>query len=159
MSKLDNKIYSEINIGDSAQYTRTLTEEDVLLFAQVSGDINPVHLDEDFAKSTPFGGRIAHGIWSASLVSAAIATELPGPGSIYLGQNLKFKRPVYINDTLTVELEIKEKIDKRQRVLIDCKVLNQKGQTVLTGEADVMAPSERLSLERPKLPTFRRINE
>ena len=159
MSKLDNKIYSEINIGDSAQYTRTLTEEDVLLFAQVSGDINPVHLDEDFAKSTPFGGRIAHGIWSASLVSAAIATELPGPGSIYLGQNLKFKRPVYINDTLTVELEIKEKIDKRQRVLIDCKVLNQKGQTVLTGEADVMAPSEKLSLERPKLPTFRRINE
>lgn len=159
MSKLHNKTYSEINIGDKAHYTKCLSEEDVLLFARVSGDVNPVHLDEDFAKSTPFGGRIAHGIWSASLVSAAIATELPGPGSIYLGQNLQFKRPVFINDTLTVELEIKEKIDKRQRVIIDCKVSNQKNQVVLTGEADVMAPSEKLSLDRPELPAFERIEE
>lgn len=159
MSKLCNKTYNEISIGDKARYTKTLSEEDVLLFAKVSGDINPVHLDEDFAKSTPFGGRIAHGIWSASLISAAIATELPGPGSIYLGQNLQFKRPVFIHDTLTVELEIKEKIDKRQRVLISCKVSNQKDQVVLTGEADVMAPSEKLSLDRPKLPTVKLIEE
>jgi len=159
MSKLHNKIYSEINIGDKAHYTKHLSEEDVLLFARISGDVNPVHLDEDFAKSTPFGGRIAHGIWSASLISAAIATELPGPGSIYLGQNLQFKRPVFISDTLTVELEIKEKIDKRKRVIIDCKVSNQKDQVVLTGEADVMAPSEKLSLDRPELPAFKRIEE
>ncbi|MBV1871685.1 MAG: MaoC family dehydratase N-terminal domain-containing protein [Gammaproteobacteria bacterium] len=154
MPKLSNKTYDEINIGDSASYSKTLTEEDVLLFASTSGDINPVHLNEEFAKGTPFGGRIAHGMWSASLVSAAIATELPGPGSIYVGQSLKFKRPVFINDTLTVELKIIEKIDKRQRVLISCKVLNQNGALILTGEADVMAPSEKLSLERPKLPIF-----
>lgn len=159
MAKLQNKLFSEINVGDKAHYSKYLSEEDVLLFAKVSGDINPVHLDETFAKNTQFGGRIAHGIWSASLISAAIATELPGPGSIYLGQNLQFKRPVFINDTLTVELEIKEKVEKRQRIIINCKVSNQKGQVVLTGEADVMAPSEKLSLDRPELPNFKRIEE
>ena len=159
MPKLHNLTYNEINVGDKASYAKTLTEEDILLFANVSGDINPVHLDEDFAKSTHFGGRIAHGIWSASLISAAIATELPGPGSIYLGQNLQFKRPVFINDRLSVELEIKEKIDKRQRVIINCKVSNQNNQVVLTGEADVIAPTEKLTLERPELPTFKLIEK
>ncbi|MBL4608083.1 MAG: MaoC family dehydratase [Pseudomonadales bacterium] len=158
MSKLSNKTYNEISVGDKASYTKTISEKDVILFAHVSGDINPVHLDEDFAKSTPFGGRIVHGILTASLISAAVATELPGPGSIYLGQSLKFKRPVFIDDTLTVELEIKEKTDKRQRILIDCKISNQEGKIVVTGEAEVMAPSEKLSLNRPKLPTFQAID-
>ena len=101
MSKLTNHTFDELEIGQTASYSKTCTEEDILLFAKVSGDVNPVHLDEEFASNTQFGKRIAHGMYTGALISAALALNLPGPGSIYLGQNLKFRAPVRIGDELT----------------------------------------------------------
>ena len=92
MEYLRNFTFDELEVGQTAQFSETLEERHLILFAAVSGDVNPVHLDEEFAQGTQFKGRIAHGMWSASLISAAIATQMPGPGSIYLGQNLSFKR-------------------------------------------------------------------
>src|SRR5690606_17893891 len=128
------------------------SEQDIVLFAVLSGDANPVHLDAEYARGTIFGERIAHGMFTGSLVSAALAMTLPGPGSIYLGQSLKFRRPVKINDTITVRLEVTEKRDGKNIVVLDCKVTNQKQETVATGTAEVIAPNERISLETPVLP-------
>ncbi|SFM54703.1 MaoC/PaaZ C-terminal domain-containing protein [Marinobacter zhejiangensis] len=150
---LKNVTYDELKIDDSATFSRTLTENDLALFAAVSGDVNPVHLDSEFAKTTLFKERIAHGMWSGSLISAALATTLPGPGTIYLEQNLAFKRPVKLGDTLTVTLTVKEKLPKN-RVIIDCAVCNQNDQVVVTGEAKVMAPTESVELEAPSLPNI-----
>lgn len=148
---LQNRTYDELAVGDTASFTRTLTEDELVLFAAVSGDVNPVHLDEAFATNSMFKERIAHGMWSGSLISAALATTLPGPGTIYLEQNLAFKRPVKLGDTLTVNLTIKAK-EPKNRVVIDCDVRNQNNQQVVRGEAKVMAPTEKLTLERPRLP-------
>ena len=150
---LENITYDELSVGDSASFSRTLTEQDLVLFAAVSGDVNPVHLDEAFAATTPFKERIAHGMWSGSLISAALATVLPGPGTIYLGQSLAFKRPVKLGDTLTVKLEVLEKQDKN-RVVISCSVTNQKGEEVVAGEAKVMAPTAKVSVSAPALPAI-----
>lgn len=148
---LKNVTYDELAVGDSADFSRTLTEDELVLFAAVSGDVNPVHLDSEFAETTLFKERIAHGMWSGSLISAALATTLPGPGTIYLEQNLSFKRPVKLGDTLTVTLTVKEKLPK-QRVIIDCTVCNQDGQQVVKGEAKVMAPTDSVELQAPTLP-------
>lgn len=154
MPKIENKLFDEICIGDTATFTKTLKESDLTLFAAVSGDTNPLHLDEEYAKTSSFGERIAHGMWTGSLISAAIANKLPGPGSVYLGQSFTFKRPVKIDDTIEVTLEIKEKIAKRKRLLITCKATNQHKQIVLTGEASVMAPETKIIVEQPVLPSF-----
>ena len=122
------------------------------MFAIVSGDCNPVHLDAEFAATTPFQERIAHGMLSAAVISAAIAMELPGPGTIYLGQSMRFRRPVKIGDTITVELEVTAKRDDKKFVTLDCKVVNQDGEVVVTGTGEVIAPSEKLLLDTPKLP-------
>jgi len=144
--------YAELQIGQSAEYRKTVSEQDIVLFAILSGDANPVHLDAEYARGTIFGERIAHGMFTGSLVSAALAMTLPGPGSIYLGQSLKFRRPVKINDTITVRLEVTEKRDSKNIVVLDCKVTNQNQETVATGTAEVIAPNERISLETPILP-------
>lgn len=154
MPKIENKLFDEICIGDTATFTKTLKESDLILFAAASGDTNPLHLDEEYAKTSSFGERIAHGMWTGSLISAAIANKLPGPGSVYLGQSFTFKRPVKIDDTIEVTLEIKEKIAKRKRLLITCKATNQHKQIVLTGEASVMAPETKIIVEQPVLPSF-----
>ena len=154
MPKIENKLFDEICIGDTSTFTKTLKESDLMLFAAVSGDTNPLHLDEEYAKTSSFGERIAHGMWTGSLISAAIANKLPGPGSVYLGQSFTFKRPVKIGDTIEVTLEIKEKITKRKRLLIACKASNQHKQIVLTGEANVMAPETKIIVEQPILPSF-----
>ncbi|SDW61548.1 MaoC/PaaZ C-terminal domain-containing protein [Marinobacter mobilis] len=150
---LKNMTYDELSVGDSADFSRTLTEDELVLFAAVSGDVNPVHLDSEFAATTLFKERIAHGMWSGSLISAALATTLPGPGTIYLEQNLAFKRPVKLGDTLTVTLTVKEKQPKN-RVVIECAVRNQEGQQVVSGEAKVMAPTESVELDAPTLPNI-----
>ena len=111
MPMLENLTFDEITVGQAASYTRTVTEDDLLLFAAVSGDVNPVHLDEAFAAGTQFKGRIAHGMYTGGLISAAIAMTLPGPGTIYLGQDLRFERPVRIGDTITVQLTVLENIE------------------------------------------------
>jgi 3-hydroxybutyryl-CoA dehydratase len=155
MPKISNYTYDEITIGQTATYSKLIEERDVQLFAAVSGDVNPVHLDAAFAATTQFKSCIAHGMLSGAIISAAIAMELPGPGTIYLGQSLRFRLPVKLGDTITVNLKVIEKIDKRKFVTLDCNVFNQDEQLVVTGTAEVMAPKEKLVLERPTLPTVR----
>lgn len=151
MPMLENRTYDELTTGDKATTSRTVTERDLILFAEVSGDVNPVHLNEAFAAATPFKGRIAHGMFAGALISAAIACELPGPGSIYIGQELSFMRPVRLGDELRIELEIMEKLPKN-RVRIATRIFNQDNKQVVDGTATVMAPTEKTSLERPTLP-------
>lgn len=146
MIQLANIPFEQIQLGDKRQYSKTLTREDVVLFARTSGDINPVHLDEAYAKTTEFGECIGHGMWSGALISAAIATTLPGPGSIYRSQTIKFMKPVKIGDTLTVYLEVTEKKDRVRLVTIDCQVLNQHGVKVASGVAEVIAPEKPLTV-------------
>jgi Acyl dehydratase len=129
--------FEELTIGKTAEFSKTITDADVLTFADVTGDFNPVHVDEAAAKKTRFGGRIAHGMLSAGLVSAAIGNKLPGAGSIYLGQTLRFTLPVRIGDTITATIVVTEILPKR-RVKLSTVCTNQKGEKVLDGEATVM---------------------
>ena len=154
MNQLTNYTYDEITIGQTASYSKLIEEKDVQLFAAVSGDVNPVHLDAQFAATTQFNECIAHGMLTGAVISAAIALELPGPGTIYLGQSLRFRLPVKIGDEITVLLEVTEKRDDKGFVTLDCKTVNQRGKVVASGTAEVMAPTEKLAIERPPLPTF-----
>ena len=144
--------YGEIEIGATATFSKTLTEEDIVLFAKTSGDVNPVHLNDEYAQTTPFKGRIAHGMWSAGLISAGLATVMPGPGTVYLGQNLSFRRPVMLGDELTVNLKVLDKDDKKRFVTVETIVVNQDGKTVVQGEAQVMVPAEKIEIDVPELP-------
>jgi 3-hydroxybutyryl-CoA dehydratase len=115
----------------------------VHLFACITGDFNPLHVNEDYAKTTIFKGRIAHGILTAGLISAALGTKLPGPGSIYLSQTLKFKAPVKIGDTITAEIEVVEKIEEKSNVRLKTICKNQEGRVVIDGEAIVKVVRRR----------------
>lgn len=150
MSKLENRTYDELGVNDKAEIRHLVTERDLILFAEVSGDVNPVHLDEAFAATTPFKSRIAHGMFSGALISAAIACELPGPGTIYLGQEMSFLRPVRLGDEIRIELEVIEKLPKN-RARIATRVFNQEGKQVVDGVATVMVPTEKVCVERPVL--------
>jgi len=132
-----------IAVGDAVEAATQVTAREIELFAEATGDRNPVHLDEEIASRSQFGGRIAHGMLTAGLISAAIASKLPGPGSIYLGQTLRFTRPVRIGDTVTVRLEVLEVISAKRRMRLATLCTNQHGETVLDGEATVMVPDER----------------
>lgn len=158
MRQLSNFTIDEIVIGQKASFSKHVTEQDVVLFAAVSGDVNPVHLNEAFAKETMFRGRIAHGMLSGAVISAALAMELPGPGVIYLGQTLKFTRPVRIGDQVTANLEVTGKREDKGIVTLACEVKNQDGKVVVTGEATVLAPGEKIVIERPDLPRFRALD-
>jgi 3-hydroxybutyryl-CoA dehydratase len=153
VNQLTNYTYDEISIGQTASYSKLVEEKDIQLFAAVSGDVNPVHLDAQFAATTQFKERIAHGMLTGAIISAALALELPGPGTIYLGQSLRFRLPVKIGDEITVQLEVTEKRDDKGFVTLDCKAVNQRGKVVASGTAEVMAPTEKLVIERPSLPT------
>lgn len=130
-------------VGQSAEVSTVVTSRAIELFAEATGDMNPVHLDEEAAAKSQFGGRIAHGMLTAGFVSAAIASKLPGPGSIYLGQTLRFTKPVRIGDTITVKLEVIEVLSAKRRVRLSTTCTNQRGETVMDGEATVMVPDER----------------
>jgi len=132
------KTIEELYVGQKASLEKTITESDVLIFAGVTGDVNPVHLDPAYAAKTIFKERIAHGMLTASLISAVLATVLPGPGNIYISQNLEFKAPVKFGDKITAEVEIIEKITERNRIRLKTTCTNQKGIVVITGEAIVM---------------------
>lgn len=147
MTTLRNIPFEQLETGMQRQYSKTLTERDLQLFAETSGDHNPVHLNADYAASTAFGERIAHGMWSGALISAAIATTLPGPGSVYRSQTLKFSKPVKLGDTITITLTVADKKDRVKLVTIDCEGKNQRGETVVKGEAEVIASAEALSFE------------
>ena len=141
--QISNVTFDEIAIGDTATYTRLITNQEVEAFAAISGDHNPLHLDPDYAATTAFGECIAHGMLTGALISAAIAMQLPGPGSVYLNQSLQFRAPVFLGDTLTVTLEVTEKHGKRPWVTLSCTVENQDGKAVAKGEAQVAAPTEK----------------
>ena len=152
MAQISNFTFDEISLGQTATYTKQVADRDIQLFAAASGDVNPVHLDDAFAAGTQFKERIAHGMLTGAFISAALAMKLPGPGTIYLGQSLRFRLPVKIGDTITVTLEVTEKQEKRKFVTLDCKARNQNGKVVASGTAEVMAPSEKLVIDEPLLP-------
>ncbi len=152
MDSLENVTFDEIKIGDTCTFNKTLTESELVLFAAVSGDVNPVHLDEEFASQSMFKERIAHGMWSGSLVSATLATVMPGPGTIYLNQSLNFMRPVKLGDNLIVNLTAIEKNPEKKTVSFNCSVINQNEKEVLNGTALVIAPTEKIKLDKPILP-------
>lgn len=129
-----------VQVGDTASRTKQITDADIRAFAQASGDTNSVHLDDEAAARTPFGRRIAHGMLTASLISAVLGNDLPGPGTIYLGQDLKFKAPVFLDDTITATVEcIRYREDKRIATFRTI-CTNQNGMLVVEGEAVVIAP-------------------
>ena len=150
VSDLSNYTYDELEVGQTATFTREVTERDIELFAAASGDLNPLHLDPEFAASTQFGERIAHGMLTGGFFSAALAMALPGPGCLYRSQTLRFRLPVKIGDVVTVTLEVIEKKDRTRLVTLDCKAANQDGKLVTTGTAEVIAPTEKLVLPEPQ---------
>jgi len=133
------KKYDEINVGDFEVFKKVITEKDVELFGEVSGDMNPAHFDEEYAKNTIFKRRIAHGMLCASLFSTILGTKLPGYGTIYLSQEVKFLAPVYFGDTLEAKVIAKEKMEKN-RILFETVTTNQEGVEVIKGTALVMPP-------------------
>lgn len=151
---ISNVVYEDISIGQRACETRTLTQTDIEAFATVSGDVNPAHLDKEYAEHTLFHGVIAHGMWGGALISTILGTKLPGPGTIYLEQNLRFVKPIRIGDTLTISATVVAKDDERKRVTLDCEIVNQHGVKVVYGNALVIAPTERVNRPRAHLPTM-----
>jgi 3-hydroxybutyryl-CoA dehydratase len=139
MDELRGYYLEDLEIGMSAIYTKTVTDADLVLFAGVSGDINPVHVDQEYAETTMFEGRIAHGMLTASFISAVLGTRLPGPGCIYISQTLKFKAPVRPGDTVKAKVTVKAVEPERGRVTLDT-VCTVAGKPVLEGEAVLMVP-------------------
>lgn len=134
------KTMAQLAVGEKASFRKTITEADVIGFAKVSGDSNPIHLDKDYAAKSLFKERVAHGILTAGLISAVIGTQLPGVGSIYLSQTLKFTAPVKLGDTIDAEVEVIAKLEEKSQVRLATRCRNQNGQTVIEGEALVKPP-------------------
>ena len=155
MEFLENRTYDEIRIGDQASLVRTLELKDIQLFAAMSGDINPAHLDPEYAKSTMFQEVIAHGMWGGALISTVLGTQLPGPGTIYLSQSLQFSKPVTLGDTLTVTVTAARKYEHHHNVIFDCRCVNQHGVVVISGTAEVIAPTQKIKRPRLALPEVR----
>lgn len=137
---MKGKTIKEIKIGDKASFQKTISETDVYLYAGISGDINPAHINEDYAQKTFFKGRIAHGMLTAGFISVVLGMYLPGPGTIYISQDLKFTAPVRFGDTIKAEAEVIEIIDEKNRVKLNTICSNQNGEIVLKGTAVVMPP-------------------
>lgn len=140
MNELDGYDIEDLKAGMSATFAKTITEADIVLFASASGDNNAMHINEEFAQTTQFNGRIAHGMLTASVISAAIAGRLPGPGTVYLGQNLRFKAPVRPGDTVQATVTVKELFPEKRRVALTT-VCTVKGKVVIDGDALVMPTS------------------
>jgi len=130
-----------IKIGDQASTAKTFSEEDVRIFAEISGDKNPIHLDEEFAASTRFGKRLVHGFLTSSMISALLGMQLPGHGSIYIKQTLNFRAPVYIGDTITATVRVTQIRDSKPIITLQTVCINQEGMVVIDGEAVLLAPS------------------
>jgi len=144
---MECKTINEIQVGDQAEMTRTVTLADIYAFAGASMDLNPVHVDPAFAKASIFGGQVAHGMLTASMLSAILGTQLPGVGTIYLGQTIAFTAAVFPGDRLTAGLVVTEVNREKNRVILEGTVKNQDGKVVLKGESKVMAPKQRAKLD------------
>ena len=137
---ITGKSLEQLKVGDAASFAKTVSESDIYLYAGITGDFNPAHVNEAYAKGTFFKTRIAHGLLTAGFISAILANQLPGPGTIYLKQDLSFLAPVHIGDTITARVEIIELITEKKRVRLKTTCSNQDGVVVLSGEATVMPP-------------------
>ncbi len=133
------KTYEELSVGQFDTFSKTISETDITLFGAISGDFNPAHFDQEYAKKTRFKKRIAHGMVATSLISGVLGMKFPGPGTIYIDQSLRFLAPVYIGDTITAKVEILEKLPKN-RIKIRTSCVNQDGDIVIDGEAHILPP-------------------
>ena len=149
---IENRTFAEIAVGDSASLTRQATRRDIDLLAIVSGNVNPIHMDPDFARNSPFHQTVAHGLYGSALISGVIGGKLPGPGAICLGQDIRYLLPIGIGDTLTVTVTVTAKNASKDELQLNCRGINQNGQAVLTGTAYVRAPTEKLRVARPEMP-------
>ncbi len=131
-----------IQIGDTASFSKTVTEGDICLYAGISGDFNPAHMNAERAREGMFGQRIAHGMLSAGFISNVLGNQLPGPGTIYVSQELRFVKPVFINDTVTATVTVTQRDEGKNRLKLETVVVNQRGETVITGTATVMPPKK-----------------
>ena len=145
---LESKTINELNVGEKASIHRKVSSFDVYTFAEISGDVNPLHVNKEFASKSLFRERVAHGFLTSALVSAVIGTRLPGPGTIYMSQNLVFVAPVMFGDTIEAEVEITEKNMEKNRVMLKITCRNQHGQIVLEGGSVVKPPKERISWDQ-----------
>lgn len=155
---IENRTVDELAIGDSAEMLRVLAKSDIELFAVMSGDVNPAHLDASYADETQFHHVIAHGMWGGALISAVLGTRLPGPGTIYMDQTLHFRRPVAIGDTITVRVTVVQIDRDSGRVRLDCLCRNQHDKVVIEGQAEVLAPRQKVSRAVTALPMVRMHN-
>ena len=151
---LESRIFSEINVGDTSTLIRTLRAEDIRLFAIMSGDMNQDIGDLAFGKNGMFREVIAHGMWSASLISTVLATQFPGPGTILVDQSLRFVRPVTLGDTITITVTVRQMFEHNQHIVFDCSCTNQEGMQVVQGSAEVLAPQEKMRRKRVELPNI-----
>ena len=149
---IENKTFDELNIGDTESVARTLTLDDIALFSIMSGDVNPAHVDAEYAKDDMFHTVIAQGMWGAALISTVLGTKLPGPGTIYLDQTLRFSAPIVPGDTITVTVTVIDKQVEKHRVHLQCTCTNQRQKTVISGVATVLAPTVKVARERVILP-------
>ena len=147
-----NVTYDEMTVGQTARHTRTLGQNDIAAFAAMSGDVNPAHIDAEYASKTLFHGVIAHGMWGAALISKLLGTKLPGPGTIYLEQTLSFLKPIRIGDTLRITATVLSKNDLKKHVELNCEIHNQTDALVLSGIATVIAPTEKIKRLRAHIP-------
>ncbi|MCW8806523.1 MAG: bifunctional enoyl-CoA hydratase/phosphate acetyltransferase [Rhodanobacter sp.] len=154
-SFIENRTFDEISAGDRASLVRTLSQQDIELFAAMSGDVNPAHMDPAYARTDLFHRVIAHGMWGGALISTVLGTELPGPGTIYLSQDLHFHAPVGVGDTVTVTVTAREKHALNHRISFDCRCSNQRGEDVILGVAEVQAPTEKIRRPRLEVPDVR----
>ena len=149
---LYNRPFDQLTIGETASLVRVAGQGDIDLFAAVSGDFNPAHVDAGFASSDFFGHVVVHGMWTGALISAVLGTQLPGPGTIYLGQELQFRRPVVPGDTITASVTVKEKRADQRIVFLDTQCSNQRGEIVLAGTATVIAPAKLIAWQAKPRP-------
>jgi phosphotransacetylase/acyl dehydratase len=152
---IENRTFDDIAVGDSASLTRTLSKDEIDIFALVSGDANPALLDESYARADMFHRIVGHGMWGGALISAVLGTKLPGPGTIYLGQDLRFLKPVGVGDAITATVTAKDKRADKHIVVFDCRCVNQNGDEVIAGTAVTMAPVEKIRRQRVALPELR----
>ncbi|MGL1832199.1 bifunctional enoyl-CoA hydratase/phosphate acetyltransferase [Rhodocyclaceae bacterium SMB388] len=149
---IQNRTFDEIQVGDHAQLIRTLRPDDIHLFAVMSGDVNPTHVDTEYARSSQFREVVGHSMWGSTLISSVLGTEFPGPGTVYVSQGLNFWRPITIGDTLTITVTCRQKYEHNHHIVFDCLAVNQDGLRVIDGVAEVQAPTEKVKRPRMNLP-------
>lgn len=154
LNLIENITFDEMRVGQRAELRRTLSRDDISAFALVSGDVNPAHVDAEYARDTHFHGVIAHGMFAGALISSLLGTEFPGPGTIYIEQSLRFHRPVHVGDTLDVAVIVTAKQEKNHEVRLGCDVRNQRGEQVVSGESVVRAPTKKVVRPRAAMPAL-----